>query len=358
MTGQTRLTASSPSRTPAVPATTPLPKSPGKASEAASSIPTNTGDVVQPLSVGDYSLPKKPDGVAEKRFERRSALKQLGNPKENGVALGRLEASGKSYFDHGPGVVQGRAKGQAAATALTAKFEHEHTGRLGHTKVSGEAEVGARVKGEVGGKLSRPDATVVAHASAEGFAGARGELHVEQKQGRHFSQSVDGAVKAGASATATATFAFEPKKGTALAKVGFDALAGAKESASGEVKVGVVRLSGGISAQQGVGSSFQVGAGIKDGRAMLSVDVGAAVGLGVSVNVGVAVNARAIAHNAHAASHAVKDAAHTAGHAVKDAARTAGHAVKEAAHGVGHAVKDAAHAVKDAAHHHRHTSKP
>jgi hypothetical protein len=244
--------------------------------------------------------------------------------------------------------VQGRAKGQASLTAVSGKFEHKHDGRLGHTQVSGEVEVGARVKGEVGGKLSRPDATVVGHASAEGFAGARGELHVEQKQGKHFGQSLDGAVKAGAAATATATFAFEPKKGTAMAKVGFDALAGAKESASGEVKLGVVRLSAGVSAQQGVGSSFQVGAGVKDGRAMFSVDVGAAVGLGASVNVGVAVNTRAIAHNAHAAGHAVKGAAHTVGHAVKDAAHT-----------VGHAVKDAAHSVKDSVRHHGHApAKP
>jgi hypothetical protein len=322
--------------------------------------------VLQPLSVGDYSLPKKPDGVAETRFERKAALRQLGDPKENGLVVGGARVSGASWFDQGPGTVQGRAKGQAALTAVSGKFEHQHDGRLGHTKVSGEVEVGARVKGEVGGKLSRPDATVVGHASAEGFAGARGELHVEQKQGKHFSQALEGAVKAGAAATATATFAFEPKKGTAMAKVGFDALAGAKESASGEVKLGVVRLSAGVSAQQGVGSSFQVGAGVKDGRAMLSVDVGAAVGLGASVNVGVAVNTRAIAQNAHAAGHAVKGAAHTVGHAVKDAAHTVGHAVKDAAHSVkdaahtvGHAAKETAHSVKDAVRHHGHApAKP
>jgi hypothetical protein len=304
---------------------------------------------VQPLSVGSYSFPSKPDGVSQKQFERQSTLKQVGNPKENGLVLGRAELSGQSYFDHGPGRLQGQAKGQASLTAAGGQFEVKHEGRLGTTQVRGEFEVGAKVKGEVGTKLSRREAAVVGHASTEGFVGARGELHVEQKQGKHFSQSLDGSVKAGAEANAVATFAFEPKKGTAMAKVGFGARAGAQESASGELKLGVVRLSGGISAQQGVGTSFGVGAGIQDGRAMVSLDVGAAVGLGASVNVGVAVNTRAIAHNAHAAGHAVKGAAHTAGHAVKEAAHTAGHAVKEAAHSVKEGVRQLGHSPRPTA---------
>ncbi len=345
MTGQIARTTPAPSRTSPQPAPPPAARStPSKASEAASSVPTGTNGLVQPLSVGSYTFPSKPDGVAPKQFEKQATLKQVGNPKETGLVLGRAELSGQSYFDHGPGKVQGQVKGQAALTAAGGRFETKHEGRLGTTQVKGEFEVGANVKGEAGTKLSRAEAAVVGHASAEGFAGARGELHVEQKQGRHFSQTLDGSVKAGAEANAVATFAFEPKKGTAMAKVGFGAKAGAEESASGEIKLGVVRLSGGISAQQGVSSSFGVGAGIQDGRAMVSLNVGAAVGLGASVNVGVAVNTRAIAHNAHAAGHKVKEAAHTAGHAVKEAAHTAGHKVKEAAHSVKDTTRQLIHA--------------
>jgi len=317
MTGQIARTTPAPIRTTTQPSTPPA-----KASEATSSIPTRTNGLVQPLSVGSYAFPARPDGVAPKQFEKQATLKQVGNPKETGLVVGRAELSGQSYFDHGPRGVQGQAKGQASLTAVGGRFEKKHEGRLGTTQVRGEFEVGATVKGEAGTKLSRAQAAVVGHASAEGFAGARGELHVEQKQGRHFSQTLDGSVKAGAEANAVATFAFEPKKGTAMAKVGFGAKAGAEESASGELKLGVVRLSAGISAQQGVSSSFGVGAGIQDGRAMVSLDVGAAVGLGASVNLGVSVNTRAIAHKAHAAGHKVKEAAH----AVKAGARQLIHA--------------------------------
>ncbi|SEN13181.1 hypothetical protein SAMN05444354_13169 [Stigmatella aurantiaca] len=317
----------------ATPASAPvLPPSnpPAKAVNTASSIPTGT--VVQPLSVADYALAKKPEGVAGHGFEQKAALKQVGDPQKNGVGVGQAQVSGESFFEHAPGHLQAQAKGEAALTAVSGKFSHTHEGRLGTTELKAEFEVGARVKGEVGGTLSQPEAAVVGHAKAEGFAGARGEFSVEQKQGKHFSESLQGSVKAGAMATTVATFAFEPKQGTAMAKVGFSALAGAQESVSGELKLGVVRLSGGISAKQGVGTSFQVGAGIKDGRISLNANIGAAVGLGAGVNVGVTVNGKAIAHNAHVAGHAVKEGAHAVGHAVKEGAHTAGHAVKEAVH--------------------------
>jgi hypothetical protein len=103
---------------------------------------------VQPLSVGGYSFPGKPEGVPQKEFERQSALKQVGDPKRNGLVLGRAELSGQSYFDHGPGRLQGQ------------------------------------VKGEAGTKLSRAEAAVVGHATTQGFAGARGELHLERHMRR------------------------------------------------------------------------------------------------------------------------------------------------------------------------------
>jgi hypothetical protein len=329
-----------PSSAPATPAPPPL------AVNTASTLPVDGG--VKPLTVGDYSL----------------KLKQVGEPGKNNLVVGQAKVTGESFFEHGKARLQAQAKGEAVLTAAAGKYEHTHEGRLGSTRVKGEFEVAARVKGEVGGLLSRSDASAVVHAQANGFAGASGSFLVEQKHGKHFGESLQGSVRAGASATATATFACEPKQGTLMAKVGYSALVGAQESLSGELKLGAFRFSGGIAAQQGVGSRMNMGAGVMDGRIMFNADLGAALGIGASVKVGVSVNGRALADKSHVVGHAVKQGALTTGHAVKEGAQTVGHAVKTGVRTTGHAVKEGAHSVghkvkekvKDgvhAFHHHR-----
>ncbi|MET0404305.1 MAG: hypothetical protein ABW123_17980 [Cystobacter sp.] len=330
------------------------PAPPPAAVNTTSAIPTDSD--VKPLTVADYSLKKKPEGVTGKSGERQVTAKQVGEPGkpgQSGLVVGQAKVTGESFFDHGKDRLQAQAKGEAALTGAAGKYEHTHEGRLGSTRVKAEFEVGARVKGEVGGLLSKKDMSAVAHAQANGLAGATGSFLVEQKHGKHFGESVQGSVRAGAIASATATFAFEPKQGTVMAKVGYSALVGAQESLSGEIKMGVFRFSGGVAAQQGVGSRANFGAGVMDGRFMLNADVGAALGLGASVKVGMSVNGRAIAEKSHAVGHAVKEGAHTVGHAVKQGARTTGHAVKEGAHTVGHKVKEKVRDGVHVFHHHR-----
>jgi hypothetical protein len=339
--------SSQPSTTPPKAAKT---SAPDKASAALAVVPTDS--VMSPLSIGDYEL-KKLDGMeGVKEFEKRVDLKVVGDPKANHLALLQAKTTGKAFYERGPRHREVQAKSDAGLKLATGTATLEHEGRLGTTNAKTGFDVGATLKGEVAAKLSQKDLALVGHAKVDAFAGVSGDFKVEQTHGKHFGESIDGSVTLGARALGVASLAIDKKDGTAMAKVGYYAMAGAREAVHGEVKLGVVRLSAGVAAVQGVASAALFGAGVKDGRIMLTANLGAALGVGATVRVGVTVNGRAIAHNVRSAGHTVKEKAHTVkekahtmGHTVKEKSLRAGQASWEGAHSVGHSVKEKANTV-------------
>ncbi|MET0403576.1 MAG: hypothetical protein ABW123_14280 [Cystobacter sp.] len=353
-------TATTPPAAEAQPAATPpRTQAPDKASATLPVVPTDS--VMHPLSIGDYEL-KKLDAMEDaKSFEKRVDLKVVGDPKANHLALLQAKTSGKAFYEKGPKHREAQGKSEAGLKVASGTYTLDHEGRFGSTHAYAGFDVGTRIKGEAAAKLSKEDLALVGHAKAEGMAGVSADFSVEQKHGKHFGESIDGNVLLGARALGVATLAIDKKEGTAMAKVGYYAIAGARESVHGEVKVGVLRVSAGIAAVQGVHSAALFGAGVKDGRLMLTADLGAALGVGATVRVGVSVNGRAVANNARAAGHVVKEKAHTVGqamkeqaHTVKEKSRRTGHKAWDSAHSMGHAMKEKAthvgHKTKDGWH--------
>ncbi|MET0406061.1 MAG: hypothetical protein ABW123_26830, partial [Cystobacter sp.] len=247
--GQSRPSVSSTS-----PSTAAAPKvfvtPPDKASAAVPVVPTDS--LAHPLSIGDYEL-RKLDQMEEgaREFSKRAEVKLWGDPKANHAALLQAKTEGRGFYERGPHHLETQGKAEAAATLASGKYENVHQGRFGTTETKAEFAVGTRMVGEAAGKLSGTDGALVGHAKVEALAGASGEFKVEQKHGKHLSESLEGSVVAGARGLAVATAAFDRKERTAMAKVGFFALAGAREAVHGEVKVGALRLSAGAAAIQG-----------------------------------------------------------------------------------------------------------
>ncbi|HLM48224.1 MAG TPA: hypothetical protein VK458_30450, partial [Myxococcaceae bacterium] len=95
-------------------------------------------------------------------------------------------------------------------------------------------------------------------------------------------------------AGAQGTAAFEPRRGTAMVQVGYEAKAGAEAKAQGQVAMGPVTLAGGVGAMTGLGSEFKFGAGMHSGRFELDADMGCAVGCGPMCGLGAVIDLKKI----------------------------------------------------------------
>lgn len=247
----------------------------------------------------DFKMPTKATGSQETKLERQGAFRTYGDLEKTGVALGQYKLEGKTTTHHAAGQHHLQAEGEASLLLATAHLEKKWDGKLGQGGVEVKFDAGLKATGEAVVLVSKQDQQAVLHAKGEALAGAQVEVTAKHATGRHLHAAGKGELKAGAWGTGQATAAFDRKQGTAMVRVGGEGWAGSEQKAQGELKLGWLRLSGGIGAKQGVGGEFKFGAGMQEGRVGMSFDVGAAVGIGASVSVGASLNTKAMKSKAH-----------------------------------------------------------